>query len=45
MNFCEQVEHAFVKLVVKPLIVSDVLFVIIKLTQDALKEPVEIKFL
>ena len=42
MNFCEQVEHAFVKLVVKPLIVSDVLFVIIKLAQDVLRELVEI---
>ena len=45
MNFCEHVVHAFVKFVVKLLIVSDVLFVIIKLTRDALKELVEIKFL
>ena len=45
MNFCEHVEHAFVKFVVKLLIVSEVLHSIIKLTQDALKELVEIKFL
>ena len=45
MNLCEHVEHAFVKFVVKLVIVSDVLFVIIKLTRDALKELVEIKFL
>ena len=45
MNFCEHVEHAFVKFVVKHLIVSDVLYSIIKLTQDAFKEPVEIIFL
>ena len=42
MNFCEQVEHAFVKLVVKLLIVSEVVFSIIKLALDAFRELVEI---
>ena len=41
----EHVQHVFVKFVVKLSIVSEVLFSIIKLTQDALKELVEIKFL
>ena len=34
-------QHAFVKFVVKLSIVSEVLFSIIKLTQDALKELIE----
>ena len=44
-NFCEHVYHVFAKFVVKLLIVSEVLHSIIKLTQGALKELVEIKFL
>ena len=43
MNFCEHVEHAFVKFVVNLSNVSEVLSsIIIKLTQDALKELIEI---
>ena len=45
MNFCEHVQDVFVKFVVKLSIVSEVLSSIIKLTQDAIKKLVEIKFL
>ena len=45
MNFCEHVQDVLVNFVVKLSIVSEVLLSIIKLTQDALKELVEIIFL
>ena len=45
MNFCEHVQDVLVNFVVKLSIVSEKSLPIIKLTQDALKEHVVIKFL
>ena len=41
MNFCEHVQDVLVNFVVKLSIVSEVVFLIIKLVQDALKELIE----
>ena len=45
MNLCGHVQDVLVKLVLKVSIISECSLSIIKLTQDALKELVEIKFL